>query len=459
MKKMRFTVLFLILALAAGWLAPAMPAAALYELPETRKVYAPTAMVVSLGGTAEEDVILFEREADRKVDNHGSMVNLMVGIVAMEIIGEKNLDMDTATGTYTSRLDGKYVTGTGISIAHMNFLKEETWTLRDLLSVIMCGVAADACVTLSSTLAGSEEAFVERMNAKAAELGCTGTAFTNTYGRDDPGQYTTVRDLYRIMRCAMDFPQLVEMMSNTGFTVNPVKNGSKRYIDGNNEMPKSSNINGNYYAPLEFGRRGAYSMVGVAKDSGYEYLCVVANCPTQKEDGTKSGYLHYDDLKQLFRWAFNNFQYQTLLNKNEPQADLPVTLAWNKDKVILVPAQDFATIVSNEVASDPKTVNPVVTLSAESVEAPVEKGQVLGKVELYINVDQKIGEVPLVASESIERSQILAAWASVEKFLQSPWFYGTLILLAVLLLAYIILNVVHNRHRKRHKMRRVKKYK
>ena len=71
MKKMRFTVLFLILALAAGWLAPAMPAAALYELPETRKVYAPTAMVVSLGGTAEEDVILFEREADRKVDNHG----------------------------------------------------------------------------------------------------------------------------------------------------------------------------------------------------------------------------------------------------------------------------------------------------------------------------------------------------------------------------------------------------
>ena len=95
----------------------------------------------------------------------------------------------------------------------------------------------------------------------------------------------------------------------------------------------------------------------------------------------------------------------------------------------------------------------------EVVDAPVEKGHVYGKVELFINMDQKIGEMELVAADSVEASQILVTWEAVKSFLTSPWFYGGLILLAVLLIGYIVLNVVHNRRRKRRKMKRVKKYK
>lgn len=79
-------------------------------------------------------------------------------------------------------------------------------------------------------------------------------------------------------------------------------------------------------------------------------------------------------------------------------------------------------------------------------------------MELFINVDQKIGEVNLVASESVERSQVLSLWADVQKFLSSPWFYGGLALLGVLLVGYIILNIIHNRRRRRNRMKKVKKY-
>lgn len=88
-----------------------------------------------------------------------------------------------------------------------------------------------------------------------------------------------------------------------------------------------------------------------------------------------------------------------------------------------------------------------------------KKGTVYGKVELFINVDEKIGEVELVAAEQVEASEVLVLWENVRSFLTSPWFIGGLAVLTVLLIGYIILNVVHNRRRKRRKMKRVKKYK
>jgi hypothetical protein len=92
------------------------------------------------------------------------------------------------------------------------------------------------------------------------------------------------------------------------------------------------------------------------------------------------------------------------------------------------------------------------------VDAPVKKGEVLGKIELYIKTDQKLGEVNLVASESIDQSRVLAVWAQIQLFLRSPWFYAGLALLAILLIGYIILNIVHNRKLKRNRMKRLNRF-
>jgi len=122
----------------------------------------------------------------------------------------------------------------------------------------------------------------------------------------------------------------------------------------------------------------------------------------------------------------------------------------------LIPERELATVVVNGLESS--AVRQVVTLQQETVDAPVEKGKVYGKVEIFINMDQKIGEVNLIAADSVEASQLLVFWERVKDFLTSPWFWGGLIVLEVLLIGYIILNVVHNQRRKRRRMKRVKRY-
>jgi len=145
-----------------------------------------------------------------------------------------------------------------------------------------------------------------------------------------------------------------------------------------------------------------------------------------------------------------------LLNKNEPITQIPVALAWNKDSVTLVPEESFAATVINDL--QPETITKKIIRNSESVDAPVKKGEVLGKIELYIKTDQKLGEVNLVASESIDQSRVLAVWAQIQLFLRSPWFYAGLALLAILLIGYIILNIVHNRKLKRNRMKRLNRF-
>ena len=78
-----------------------------------------------------------------------------------------------------------------------------------------------------------------------------------------------------------------------------------------------------------------------------------------------------------------------------------------------------------------------------------------GKVELIINVDQKIGEVDLVAAESLSSNWLLVAWSRVSGFFSSVWFFVALGVLVLLIVAYVVLNIVHNRRRRRQRLQRI----
>lgn len=459
MKKNRISAVFtrgLGLLTAAVLLLPGLSAAALYDLPENTTVSGKGILVASLGSNQSEDVILFEREADVRIAP-SALLRVMTTVVALEIADEKKLDIDKETGTYTSDLFYTFVGGTGLITAGMELGEE--WTIRDLINMTMIQTAADAAVTMADALAGSQTAFVERMNQKAEELGCENTHFANVMGLDDPNQYVSARDMYKITRYAMDNPKFLSIAKQTSYTAKPLnKRGEVTFPNSNGMM--RSNSGDSYYKPMVFGRTGVSdtgrNIVSVASDSGYEYMVVILDSPL-KDDQGKAIYPYIDDTKTLYRWAFNNFEYSTILNKNEPVDSLKVNLAWDTDKVSLVPKEDFSTIVS--VNLSPSAIRKEVTKYKDTVDAPVEKGTVYGKVELFINVDEKIGEVELVAAEQVEASEVLVLWENVRSFLTSPWFIGGLAVLTVLLIGYIILNVVHNRRRKRRKMKRVKKYK
>lgn len=454
MKKTRFLALVCTLTLLLATCLSPLGAAALYELPEGKTLSSSSAILVALGATEDEDVVLYEKEADQK-RAPAALVRIMVGALALKTIQEKGIDTATTTGTYTLQCDN-LITGTGVGVAGMRI--GDTWTLQDLLTMSMIQTAADACVTLAFTISGSETQFVAEMNALAQKIGCTDTFFTNVTGLDNPNQVTTARDTVKILRYAMSFPQYEEMMKLTQYTAHSV-GGGELTLPNNNNLIRSSSPN-SYYSKALFGKTGftdlaGYCLAAVAQDGGYEYAAVVLGAPEQDAEGNNVGLLHYKDIHTLFDWAFDGFSYKTLLSKNEPVGRLNVNLSWNQDSVVLVPETDFATVVSKDM--DAETIIRKVVVDPDTVDAPVTKGQVYGKVELYVNVDQKLGEVNLVASESLERSDLLVFWQEVQNFLQSPWFWAGIILLALLLIGYIILNIVHNRRRRKKKMRRVNK--
>ena len=95
----------------------------------------------------------------------------------------------------------------------------ETMTLGDLMYCAMLGSANEACNIIAVHISGSLSAFVEDMNERAAELGCTGTHFTNTHGLPDADHYTTARDFTLITREAMSHDLFFEISGTVSYTV------------------------------------------------------------------------------------------------------------------------------------------------------------------------------------------------------------------------------------------------
>lgn len=459
MLKKRLAAFFFAALLTVAAVAPISAAAAQtaegtegYTLPSDRTVYAGTALLVNLGSRMEQDTVLYAQKAD-EVRAPGAMVRFMVLAYGLHRAEELGLDLDSATGAYTLEMFNGYVAGTGVPTVNMEF--GETWTLRDLLVASFLQSASDAVTTLVFAIDGGVTEYVKGMNGLAEEIGCEFTHFANVTGLDSLSQYTTARDMYRIIRYAQQFSAFEGLVSSRQHTVKPVSGGRERTLVSVNSMQQSSSPF--YYSPLIFGRTGLSDHEGrccasVARDSGYEYLVVVMNAP-ETNDAGESG-LHYRDTRTLFRWAFNGFQHTTVLAKSEILATVQVGLSWSTDRVNLVPEAEFATVVDANLKSD--QIIKKVTVYQPSVQAPVEKGTVLGKVELIVNVDQKIGEVPLVASESISRNWLLYAWSRVSDFFTSVWFLLGVALLVLLLVGYIVLNVVYNRRRQKERLGRVR---
>lgn len=203
MMKIRIASVFLTIALLGALLFPAS-AESLYDLPQDKTLTAASAMVVHLGLTPEQDIVLYEKDPD-VVRAPAALVRLMEAAYALTILEEKNMDMNTATGTYELWMFNQFVAGTGINPVGMEF--GETWTIKDLLVASTISTASDAAVTLAAALSetGKVGDFVDGMNRLAKEIGCTHTSFANVTGLDALTQYTTARDMYKIIRYAMDF--------------------------------------------------------------------------------------------------------------------------------------------------------------------------------------------------------------------------------------------------------------
>ena len=403
----------------------------------------------------DTNTAVYEKNADKRREP-ASLTKIMTYIV----VDENVPDPDNTTVTISQKIQDELL-GTGSSLSGIKV--GDVLTVTQLLYCMMIPSGNDAALALADFVGnGDVQSFVDMMNEKAAELGCEDTHFMNPHGLHDDQHYTTARDMAVVTQYAMMLPNFMEITSQTSATYQPVggpEAGQTRTLITTNRLIHKNMDPQYYYAYAEGIKTGShnqagYCLVSRATRNGASYLCIALGSPMVDEAGNRIT-VHGEaaDSKNLYEWAFSNLGFRTIATTEDAVTEIDLEFAWNQDKLLLVPQEDFTTILPNDISSSSILATPDIP---ESVEAPVKKGDVIGTVT-YSYADQTLATLNLVAGESVERSELLKSADTVKDIVTSGWFLAIVGIILFLLLVYIVLALIYNRKKK--KLRKVRKYK
>lgn len=267
-------------------------------LPEMGALYAKSAALYAANGQE-----LYVYNADEQLQP-ASVTKIMTMLLAMEALerGEVTLDTMITGSEYACSMGGTQI-----------WLEPgEQLTLDEMLKAIAVGSANDCAVAVAEHLAGTEAAFVERMNTRARELGCTNTTFINANGLDGEGQktLTSARDLALISCELLRHPKILEY---TGIWMDTVR-GGKFGLANTNKMLKS--YQGLTGLKTGYIREAGFCISASAERDGLSLVAVVMAAPT-KENRTA-------DATALLNYGFANFT--AYMPAADDLAPIPVTL-------------------------------------------------------------------------------------------------------------------------------------
>ena len=410
-----------------------MLTASAYE-PSGVEITANAAMLVSL----DTDEVLYEKNADKKV-YPASITKIMTTLIILE---SEKYDPEAKIAMTEEALD--LISGTGSSVSLLK--AGEEITQLDLVYMVLMSSYGDCSLLAAIHYGGSVENFVNMMNNRAAELGLTGTHYENPIGLHHEQNYTTARDTYILTKFALQNETFKEVCESTRHTVQTSMSG-QRVLSTTNFLQDNTT---NYYYTYAKGVKTGYTdeagrcLVSTASYNGYNYMCLVFGCPPNEKK-------HFTESKELYRWAFNNFEFKKVADTSNPVAEISVDLSLDTDFVSLYVDEGFVSILPKD--ADDSTISIVPHPTKETVDAPIKKGQVLGTADI-IYAEKIIGTVNLISNENIEKSTMLTALRAVKNFFTSSYMKVLYVLIALVILFFIIAVIKMNS--KKTKKRKIK---
>lgn len=275
----------------------------------------------------------------------------------------------------------------------------ENLTVRDMLKSICVVSANDCTVAMAEYLAGSEEAFVQMMNAKAKTLGMNDTCFKNCHGIDEDGHVTSAYDIALMSKELLNnHPSITEF---TTIWMDSIRDGKSSLVNTNKLIRNYKGATG-----LKTGSTSIalYNLSASATRDGLSLIGVIMKAPTTK--------IRFAEATKILNYGFANYNSKNFGNKGDVicTADInkgiksKVNLVLEKDASVLVKKGDNGNITQNIIID-------------KNITAPIEEGDVLGKIE-YNAGENKILEINLVAQENVEKNNMLNITMSLYK----KWF-------------------------------------
>lgn len=389
------------------------------------------------------DVPVYEKNVNQR-RSPASTTKIMTYIVTIENVK----DLENTKITISDEVINM-VLGTDSSIAGLEV--GDTVTVYQLLHCLMIPSGNDAALALADYVGEHDiSKFVDMMNQKAKELGCNDTHFVNPHGLYDEQHYTTASDMAKMAKYALSLPYFSEI---TNEVVSYVMGDDWPLITTNSMIDPYNG--GTYYYKYAKGiktghENNGFCLVSTATKGGNTYLCVALGAPDT--DPNKNGAMI--DSKSLYMWAFDNLEIKTVLDEQQPIGEVNVEYAFNKDKLLVLPAKDFSTVLPYNVEAS--SIDIVVNYP-DTVTAPIKEGDKIGTATLcYAN--QPLQTIDVVASETVNRSQLLYGFAIVKNIVTSKAFVISSICVIILLAIYLVITMLYNKRNKKNKRKNIRKY-
>ncbi len=324
--------------------------------------------------------VLFEYEADTPMPP-ASITKIMTLLLVMEAMenGKLTLETEITASEHACSMGGSQI-----------WLEPgEVMTVHELLKAAAIASANDACVALGEAVSGTEEAFVELMNQRAQELGMNNTVFKNCTGLDAKGHYSTARD--------------ISIMAAELLKHNKIKEYSTVWMDslrnGETELTNTNKLV-RFYKGCTGLKTGSTDGAGCclaasAERDGMELISVTLGSGNTDE--------RFASGRKLLDYGFANFALAVPKPPEEELHEIPVIHGTDESIMpVFDTPENYLLPKGQETLIEQKVELP------ESLEAPVEKGQVIGKVKVSLGGGE-IGEYNILAGESCEKMSFFAA--------------------------------------------------
>lgn len=334
------------------------------------EVSAPSAVLME----KETGTVLYEKDAHAKLEP-ASVTKVMTLLLTMEAIDAGQLGYDTVitASAHACSMGGSQI-----------WLEEnEQMTVDDMLKAVCVVSANDCAVALAEAVAGSEEAFVEKMNQRARELGMNDTTFKNATGLPAQGHVTSAWDIALMSReLILNHP---DIRNYTTIWMDSLRDGKSELVNTNKLIRFYEGATG-----LKTGSTDSalYCLSGTAERDGMELISVIMKAPTSAQ--------RFDDAKALLSYGFSTYALETIV----PQEALPPIPVELGTQATVQPVLGEGTALLLEKAKAGQ-LSQTVEL-AESVAAPVAQGDVLGTLTVTAG-EETVAQIPIVAGEDVAR--------------------------------------------------------
>ena len=397
-------------------------------------------------GLASQGAVLMEMETgsvlyDKNMKERmypASITKILTAILVLENCDDLSKTTTASKYAVESITDGYTTAG----------IKEgESFTIEQLLEVMMLKSANEAATILAEYVSGSVEEFSKLMNDKAKEIGAVNSNFLNANGMHDENHYSTPYDMALIERYCMQNKEFRRISALTSCTLpnTPLYDGEIRTFKNTHAflLPDSPN----YYKYAIAGKTGFTTpakncLVTCANKNGFELVAVILHAEG-KVDGVSA---RYSDTKKLLDYGYENYDIVKVLEKGEVVEQVNIkTENGTKEKLNLVLDEDVVILTENNKKIDIKKGK----VKLDEITLPVDEGTVLGTVQYVINDETFKENVVAERSISIKEnvSKVTLETDKKTEMIAVLLIFGLLFVAVVVIVIFLVITIKEKREK------------